>query len=198
MDIGRGVLAFGSVGLSFRAPAILELACSDPEDACRLPFALGDDPPLDPVTATNYEVGVGWPRGGVDLTASLYWTDVQDEIFFVPSEESIVEGFFRNLGATRREGIELGVGFTAESGLYTYANYAYTRATFQGREEIFSARASDEAEGSNLAGENESRPGDRLPMVPEHQVKFGGLVHTFQWREPGFRRAILRRAVVPG
>jgi len=81
LDLGSGSRAFGSVGLSFRAPAILELACSDPEDACPLPFALGDDPPLDPVTATNYEIGAGWRRGGTDLAASFYRIDVNDEIF---------------------------------------------------------------------------------------------------------------------
>ncbi len=175
LDVGHGILAFGSVGLSFRAPAILELACSDPADACPLPFALGDDPPLDPVTATNYEVGLGWTRGPTELAASLYRTEVQDEIFFVPSVESIVQGFFRNLGETRREGIELEAAVTARSGLYGYANYAYTRATFQETEKIFSARADDEAAGSALAGENEANPGDRLPMIPAHQVKFGSL-----------------------
>ncbi len=173
IDLGRGLRTFGSVGLSFRAPAIVELACSDPTDACPLPFALGDDPPLDPVTATNYELGAGWAGDRVDLAASAYRTDVNDEIFFVPSEASIVEGFFRNLGSTRREGVELEAGVAPASDFYLYANYALTKATFRGTEEIFSARADDEAEGSPLAGENEARPGDRLPMVPGHQIKFG-------------------------
>ena len=174
VDVGRGVLVFGSVGLSFRAPAILELACADPEDACPLPFALGDDPPLDPVTATNYEIGAGWTDRGVDVSASLYRTDVNDEIFFVPSEASIVQGFFRNLGKTRREGIEVEAALTAESGLHAYVNYAYTRATFQSTEAIFSARAGDEALGSELSGDNVARPGDRLPMIPANQIKLGG------------------------
>jgi len=174
LDLGQGVAGFGSVGLSFRAPAILELACSDPTDACPLPFALGDDPPLDPVTATNYEVGLGWSDSRFDLSASLYRTDVRGEIFFVPSAASIVEGFFRNLTSTRREGVEMEAGLAPLSALSLYANYAYTRATFQATEEIFSARADAEVEHSPLAGENRAERGDRLPMVPEHQWKFGG------------------------
>ena len=173
LDVGAEVRVFGSVGLSFRAPAILELACSDPEDACPLPFALGDDPPLDPVTATNYEFGAGWQRDGADFAVSVYRTDVRNEIFFVPSEESVVEGFFRNLNKTQREGIELEGRTVVGSGLSLYANYAYTRATFQKREEIFSARADDEVKQSPLSGKNVVSPGDFLPMIPEHQTKFG-------------------------
>ena len=173
LDVGAGVRVFGSVGLSFRAPAILELACSDPEDACPLPFALGDDPPLDPVTATNYEVGAGWELDGADLAVSLYRTEAKNEIFFVPSEASVVEGFFRNLGRTHPEGVELEARAAPGSGLSLYANYAYTRATFQRREEIFSVRAYDDAEESELSSENLVKPGDLLPMIPEHQAKFG-------------------------
>ena len=125
------------------------------------------------MTATTYELGAGWHTSNLDFAASLYRTDVEDEIFFVPSEESIVAGFFQNLGATRREGFELEASTNGGSGLDLYANYAFTRATFRDVEAIFSARADDEAEGSPLAGENEAEPGDRLPMIPKHQVKFG-------------------------
>ena len=128
---------------------------------------------MDPVTATNYEVGAGWELDGADLAVSLYRTEVKNEIFFVPSEASVVEGFFRNLGRTRREGVELEARAAPGSGLSLYANYAYTRATFQRREEIFSARAYDDAEESELSSENLVKPGDLLPMIPEHQAKFG-------------------------
>lgn len=171
--LGGGAQAFGSVGLSFRAPAIVELACSDPADTCPLPFALGDDPPLDPVTATSYELGAGWQAPGVDFSASIYRTEVDDEIFFVPSEESIAEGYFRNLGSTRREGVELEASASPAPGMTLLANYAYTEATFQDTEQIFSARGDDDAEDSPLAGPNQVIPGDRLPLVPAHQVKLG-------------------------
>lgn len=191
-DMGAGFGVFGSAGLSFRAPAILELACSDPEDACPLPFALGDDPPLDPVTATTYEVGLEWERGSASLGASLYRTDVMDEIFFVPSEESVVEGFFRNLSRTRREGFELEAMAAPGSFWLVYANYAYTRATFQSTERIFSARADDEVLGSSqLSGENVAEPGDRLPMIPGHQMKFGASYDPLEGASLGFDGRLL-------
>lgn len=178
VDLGRGASAYASVGVSFRAPAILELACADPEDACPLPFALGDDPPLDPVTATTYEVGGQWATGPVVLSASLYTTDVDDEIFFIASEESLVEGFFTNLRDTRREGVELSVRMPLRERGSVYLNYAYTHATFRSdAPELFSIRADDEFEGSPLAGPNDVQVGDELPLVPTHQLKAGGRLH---------------------
>src|SRR5213593_4469421 len=54
---GGGHEVFASVSRGFRAPAIVELACADPQAACPLPFALGPDPALKPVVATTYELG---------------------------------------------------------------------------------------------------------------------------------------------
>src|SRR5207302_1397172 len=48
---------FASVSRGFRAPAVVELGCADPQAACPLPFALGPDPALKPVVATTYELG---------------------------------------------------------------------------------------------------------------------------------------------
>jgi outer membrane receptor protein involved in Fe transport len=53
LSLAHGASVYASVSGGFRAPAILELGCADPSDACPLPFALGDDPPLKPVTATR-------------------------------------------------------------------------------------------------------------------------------------------------
>ena len=58
-----------------------------------------------------------------------------------------------------------------------YANYAYTRATFRSEADIFSIRADDNFAGAPLSGENAVEIGDRLPLVPEHQIKAGALLH---------------------
>jgi iron complex outermembrane receptor protein len=71
--------------------------------------------------------------------------------------------------------VELGVQLLPSGRLSLYANYAFTRATFRDEAEIFSIRADDAFVGSPLAGENDVTEGDRLPLVPDHQVKFGGL-----------------------
>ncbi len=175
VDLGRGVSLFGSAGASFRAPAVIELACADPEEPCPLPFALGDDPPLDPVTATTVEVGGRYLGGRVALDASVYRTWVRNDIFLFPFEEegepegSTIDGFFANLGDTRREGIELGGRYFFPQGHSVYANYGYTRATFQvDGVEIFSIR-------EEAGGENEVERGDRFPLVPDHRVNAGGL-----------------------
>ncbi len=174
VDVGGGASVYGSVGGSFRAPAIVELACADPTASCPLPFALGDDPPLKPVRATTYEIGGKLLRGNVLLDGSVYRTDVRDEIFFIESPGSLVSGYFTNLDKTRREGVELSVMSTLwDNRVSWYANYSYTKATFQSDAQIFSTRSDDTFEDSPLFGPNDVTPGDRMPLIPENQVKGG-------------------------
>ena len=170
---------YTSLGQSFRAPAILELACADETAACPLPFALGEDPPLEPVIGTTYELGARWARGGITVDGAVYRTDVKDDISFIASDAALLEGFFANIGKTRRAGLELSVQAHVPGGHTLYANYAYTRASFRTHAEIFSIRsegqfAADSANASPLYGENQVEAGDRLPLVPDHQVRFGG------------------------
>jgi outer membrane receptor protein involved in Fe transport len=171
VEAGGGLTVYGSVGGAFRAPAVIELACADETEPCPLPFALGDDPPIKPVKATTYEVGGRLATGHALLSAAAYRTDVRDDIFLSASDSapagSTIEGFFSNLDKTRREGIELSAQLFLKGGHTLYANYAYTRATFQSDAEIFSIR-------EDFGGDNGVAPGDEIPLVPEHQVKFGG------------------------
>jgi iron complex outermembrane recepter protein len=178
-DAGGGAVAYASFGQGFRAPSVIELGCADPEAACPLPFALGDDPPLAPVRATTYEIGARWLRGGAVLNASAYRTDVRDEIFFVASEAARLDGYFTNVPRTRRVGAELGLQLwlPGERG-FAYANYAWTEATFRSSAELFSMRADDDFEDSPLAGENDVRPGDHLPLIPRSQVRAGALLRA--------------------
>lgn len=176
VNVGGGASVYASAGGSFRAPAVIELACADPEDPCPLPFALGDDPPLDPVTATTIEAGVRYLGSRLALDASLYRTWVRNDIFLFPYDEaagepegSTIDGFFANLGDTRREGIELSGRYFFPRGHSIYGNYAYTRSTFQvDGAEIFSIR-------EEAGGENEVERGDRFPLVPDHLISVGGL-----------------------
>jgi outer membrane receptor protein involved in Fe transport len=176
LEVGPGASVYGSVGQSFRAPAVLELACADETAACPLPFALGDDPPLDPVVATTFEIGGQVVRGPAVMTASVYRTNVRDDISFIQSENAVFEGFFDNIGSTRREGVELGIQVFPSERLSLYGNYAFTRATFRDAAEIFSIRADTAFAGAPLSGGNDVVRGDRMPLVPDHQVKFGGLL----------------------
>ena len=174
VDVGRGISAYASAGSAFRAPAILELGCADPDAACPLPFALGDDPPLAPVRSTTYEIGARWLTEAVSLDASVYRTNVRHEIFFVASEGALLSGYFTNLDRTRREGLELSLqGAPIAGRLGWFANYAFTRATFETPAQLFSIRSDDDFASSAFAGSNSVVPGDRMPLVPSQQIKGG-------------------------
>lgn len=173
VDAGHGVTVYTSVGASFRAPAILELGCADPSAACPLPFALGDDPPLQPVRATTYEAGVRWVARSLLASASLYRTDVRDDIMFVESNAALLSGYFTNVARTRRQGGDISVNGSVGDRVDWYANYAYTRATSETAVQLFSLRSDDDFRDSPLAGPNDVRAGNRLPLVPGHQLKSG-------------------------
>jgi iron complex outermembrane receptor protein len=160
---GSGHELFWSVSRGFRAPALVEIGCADPAAACPLPFALGPDPALRPVIATTYETGWHFrtPRGHVDLSADVYWTDVTDDIFFVAS--NLTAGYFQNIGATRRAGVEL-AGQWEGGGIRLYANYGYTAATFRSAARLATSR--------DPAGETVG-PGDVLPLVPDSRANAG-------------------------
>jgi outer membrane receptor protein involved in Fe transport len=185
LDLGQGASAYASVGQSFRAPAILELACADSLATCPLPFALGDDPPLKPIVATTWEVGGRLVRGIAILSASVYRTNVADDIGFIASQTSIVSGFFANIGATRREGVELALQLLPSDRVSLYANYAFTRGSYRTAAEISSIRSDPAFATSPLAGDNAVAPGDRLPTIPDHQIKAGGLIKATSWLDLG-------------
>jgi iron complex outermembrane recepter protein len=149
----------------FRTPALVEIACSDPAAACPLPFALGPDPALRPVVATTYEFGWRYrapSSHGVTLGADLYRTDVRDDIFFIAP--TATTGYFQNIGATRRSGLEASAAWTARSGLGLYANYGYTVASFETTAVLFTGRP---------PGSETVTPGDHIPMIPAHRANAG-------------------------
>ncbi|HEY0970853.1 MAG TPA: TonB-dependent receptor [Gemmatimonadales bacterium] len=174
VEVVPGASLYASAGRSFRAPAVIELACADPEQPCPLPFALGDDPPLDPVIAATYEVGGRIARGPAELSVSAYSTNVRNEIFLHPYEDesepegSTIDGYFANLDRTRREGVELGAQLAVPGGHLLDATWAWTRATFQSPAEVFSIR-------EHAGEENDVEPGDRMPLVPAQTLTVGGM-----------------------
>ena len=151
-----------SVGSAFRAPAALELACASPEAACPLPFSLGDDPPLHPVVAWNYETGAEWSnRRGATVSLSLYDTEVRDEIVFASASQ--VEGYFRNVPRTRRQGVETRFWLVLPSrDLFLFGSYTLVDATY--RAAITLASALDD---------NDVEPGDRFALSPRHRATVG-------------------------
>jgi len=123
--------------------------------------------------ATTYETGGQLARGPLLLGASAYRTEVRDDIYLFPYNDasapqgSSIDGYFANIARTRREGVELSSRVLLPAGHSLYANYALSRATFRTAADIFSIR---EAEG----GDNQTAPGDRLPLVPDQTLSLGG------------------------
>jgi iron complex outermembrane receptor protein len=195
VEVAPGASVFASWGQAFRAPAVIENACADPESPCPLPFALGDDPPLQPVRASTLEGGVRYTGDRVSASGSVYYTSVRNDIFLSPfgNEDepagSSIDGFFVNLDQTRRVGLEASGAYTFPEGHSVYLNYSYTRATFQSNADIFTIRSSEDAGGEPVINPfptvNSVTPGDRLPLVPDHQIKFGGLARVGRYISVG-------------
>jgi outer membrane receptor protein involved in Fe transport len=162
------VTLFGSYSEGFRAPTAAELTCADPNAPCNLPNAFVADPPLEPVVARTYEVGV---RGNVRLGTALDWsvglfrTDLDNDILFTVVETG-GGGFFQNVSQTRRQGVEAGLSGVWKRLRY-FASYAYTEATYQTRTTLASVTE---------AGGVAVRPGDRIPGIPAHSLKVGAEV----------------------
>jgi iron complex outermembrane recepter protein len=192
VEVVPGGSVFASWGQAFRAPAVIENACADPETPCPLPFALGDDPPLEPVKASTLEGGFRYAGDRYSFSGSAYYTSVKNDIFLTPFGDegapagSTIDGFFVNLDKTRRVGLELAAAYRVPAGHSLYLNYAYTRATFQSAAGIFSIRSADDSSVVNpFPTENQVIPGNRFPLVPDHQIKFGGLAKIGEYLSVG-------------
>ena len=164
---------YASYGQGFRAPSFLELTCAGPGAVCPgLQVGVAPDPPLNPVTAQNYEIGVyGRPFSWLDAELVGYWTNVQDDIFAV-SPLGTTGVFFQNIGNTRRQGVEVNLRGRWGRTLDAYLNYGYTLATFQSRAELATPRA---------PGTETVQPGDIMPLVPRNRLNVGVNYRPWPW-----------------
>jgi Fe(3+) dicitrate transport protein len=84
--------------------------------------------PLKPELAKTVELGARWKARGLSAEATLYRLRFDNQILQVPGTTPAT---FRNIGATRHEGIESAVDYRfdgALAGLSAYANWNYTKA----------------------------------------------------------------------
>jgi len=160
--LGPQFRGYAAVSTGFRAPAPLELGCADESSPCALPFALGDDPPLEPVTVVNYESGIDWePRDGTSLDVVGFHEDVRNEIVFVASSTTM--GYFQNIARARRQGIEASASLSLPGGLRLFGSYALIDATYQ----------SPVLLASEMPEPDSARAGDRFPLSPRHRGSAG-------------------------
>jgi outer membrane receptor protein involved in Fe transport len=164
----KDVSFYAGFDQSSRAPSPVELTCADEDDPCRLPNAFLADPPLEQVVAHTFESGVRGATADIGWHAGLFRTTSRDDILFISAGALTGQGFFDNVGRTRRDGIEINLSGGADSGFLWFANYTFLDATF--REHLSFPSPNNPAA---LDGEVTVRPGDRLPLIPEHLLKAG-------------------------
>ncbi|HYQ98464.1 MAG TPA: TonB-dependent receptor, partial [Casimicrobiaceae bacterium] len=166
-----GANVFGGVSQGMRVPSPIELTCSDPNAPCTLPNIFVADPPLSAVRATTYEFGVrGRPSSATVYSAALYRTELADDIQFVSAGAGAINsGYFRNVGDTRRQGIEL-TGGAAVGPFRFVAKYSHLLATFEtGFVENSPNNATADADGNIVVA-----PGNRLPGMPADTFRLRG------------------------
>jgi outer membrane receptor protein involved in Fe transport len=179
-NLSRDHTAYFAFSEGFRAPAFLELTCAGPGAVCPgLQAGVAPDPPLKAVKARNYELGLrSRPTPWLDAEVTLFRTDVRDDIFSV-SPTGTVGVFFQNIGATRRQGVEVGLRGRVARVLDWYANYALTDATFRDDIVLSTPRLTPDCPVAPCA--QTVRTGNALPLIPRHRANVGLDYHVTDW-----------------
>ncbi len=170
--ITPSVTAYARYSETNRVPTPAELSCADEAAPCSLANFFVSDPPLNQVVSQSIETGL---RGGfgAGATGRIQWNvgifsnDNDNDIILIPSD-IVGRAFFRNAGDTRRRGIEVGVEYQTER-FSAFVDYAYVEATFRSNLSINSpSHPAADADGNISVV-----PGNRLPGVAPHSLKFG-------------------------
>lgn len=173
--------AYGGYSESNRAPTPLELGCSSSTHPCLLEGFLVSDPPLKQVVGKTYEAGLRGETpildGKFEWKAGLFRTDSTDDIINVASALA-GRGFFQNVPGTRRQGVEVGTEYKSSQWLI-YANYSFIDATYQFTGDL----SSPNNPFADANGNIHVMPGDRIPGIPQHQLKVGAeYLVTPKWK----------------
>jgi outer membrane receptor protein involved in Fe transport len=170
--ISPNLTAYAGYSEANRAPTPLELECADPARPCIIATFLVADPPLKQVVSRTVEAGF---RGTEDLAiGNLSWkvgafrAENTDDILAVPSPTLQGFGFFSNVGATRRQGIETEVTLKSKQ-LQLNASYTLVDARFLDALQL----ASNSPFADPVTGTIQVLPGDVIPAIPRHRIKAG-------------------------
>ncbi|MEI6067269.1 MAG: TonB-dependent receptor [Methylococcaceae bacterium] len=153
----------------FRAPTAVELSCADPLAPCSLPNSMISDPPLKAVVSHTLEVGArGKFNEALKWNFALYQTRNTNDILFLSSQGSNVNGYFQNVGETLRQGAEFGLSGLAWDKLNWYLSYGFVDATYQTTAVL-----------NNALGPETVTPGSRIPSIPQNTLKVGAEYQVF-------------------
>jgi iron complex outermembrane receptor protein len=163
---------YGGWSTNTRTPTASEIECSDPLRPCLLPTNLAGDPPnLKQVISHTTEAGLRGTLpdiadGQVSWNLSGFRTLLEDDIFGIAT--SLSQGFFQNIGDTRRQGFEAGMNYHGQR-WSAFANYSFVQATFQSPLTVPSPSNPFQDENGDIA----VVPGDHMPGIPENRLKIG-------------------------
>ena len=167
------VTAYANYAGSSRAPTASEIECSDPRRPCLLPATLAGDPPgLREVIASTLEFGLrGRQAIGAAAAAwnfALFRTGLHDDIGAIAT--SVSTGYYQNIGATRREGLEGGISLQAPRWQLS-AQWSLVAASFRSAFSEYSPANP----GADASGDIQVRSGDRLPGIPQARLKLSAM-----------------------
>lgn len=183
MEIDYELSDFVSVRAGYaesnRAPTPAELSCADDGAPCSLANFFVADPPLKQVVAKSWEAGASGKNvvGGWTMRwlLSSYRTTSKNDIQFIASSIR-GRGYFRNVGASRRQGVELTLDITRNA-LSVHASYAFTDARFL-TPFLISSPANPAADTSGLIAVER---GDHIPGIPRHSLTFSADYNGRGW-----------------
>ena len=150
-----------------RAATPVELSCADEARPCALPNAFAADPHLEMVVAKTWEGGVrGKLADNVNWNMGLYNAVSSNDIQFIASNATGGFGYFKNVGETRRRGLEMGLSGKFDA-LTLSANYGFVDATYQSDFAVGSPANSN----ANNLGQISVTKGDKIPGIAQHTFK---------------------------
>lgn len=164
---------YARYSVSNRFPVASELTCADPNAPCRLPNDFLADPPLKQVVSKSEEIGLRGKALSANYTLAFFNSVNHDDIQFISSGALQNTGYFKNVGKTRRQGIELTLDGQIKR-LDWFLNYTFLNAEF--RDSFTASNPNNPAADSG--GEVQVKPGDRLPSIPRNLFKLGGNFHV--------------------
>ena len=165
-NLSKDLGFYGGYNEGMRAPTPVELSCADDTRPCSLPNAFAADPNLQKVVAKTWEGGVrGKLIDGVSWNMGVYSARNNNDIQFIASNLATT-GFFKNVGQTRRRGIELGLNAKFQS-LNLAANYGLVDATYQSDFVAGSPKNST----ADTNGQIHVSKGNRIPGIARQTLK---------------------------
>jgi outer membrane receptor protein involved in Fe transport len=164
----KNLTVFANYNEGSRAPTVIELGCSNPALPCGLPNNFAGDPYLEQVVSRTFEVGARGSSSAdlLNWSAAAFRTNNANDIQFVATTTS--QGYFANVGTTRRQGLDLGLGGKLIPALTWHLTYSFVDATYQSSFQV-AGESNSSADGN---GNIEVHPGNRIPLIARHTGRF--------------------------